>query len=112
MRKLKGLNLTMEDAGNWPSNNPIEPEKGENRGFNWIREALQESHPEAVAVPFLVNGSTDSKYYKDLTGQIVRFTPLILNQEDINSIHGVNEKVSLENLERGLQFYRSLFVKL
>ncbi|QEN09780.1 M20/M25/M40 family metallo-hydrolase [Oceanispirochaeta crateris] len=112
MKKLKGLNLTIEDAGNWPSNDPIKPEKDENQGFYWVKEALKESHPEVVAVPFLVNGSTDSKYYRDLSGQIIRFTPLILNQEDINSIHGINEKVSLENLERALTFYRNLLFKL
>ena len=112
MKKLKGLNITIEDAGNWPSNDPIKPESRETQGFDWIRESLKESHPEAVAVPFLVNGSTDSKYFRELTGEIIRFTPLILNQKDIDSIHGVNEKVSLKNLERALVFYRRLFINI
>jgi len=112
LRKIKGLNLKLEDAGNWPSNNPIEPMEGEERGYNWVKETLMESHPEVITVPYLVNGSTDSKYYRDLTGQIIRFTPLIMSQEDINSVHGVNEKVSLENLNRALGFYRRLFQKL
>jgi len=111
-KKIRGLNLKIEDAGNWPSNNPIEPAAGEDRGFNWVRETLSESHPEVIAVPYLVNGSTDSKYYRDLTGQIIRFTPLIMESEDISSVHGVNEKVSLQNLNRALGFYRRLFQKL
>ncbi|MBF9014895.1 MULTISPECIES: M20/M25/M40 family metallo-hydrolase [unclassified Oceanispirochaeta] len=111
-KKLKGLNIKIEDAGNWPSNNPIEPVHGENRGYNWVKETLAETHPEVIPAPFLVNGSTDSKYYRDLTGQIIRFTPLILSKESINSIHGVNEKVSLENLNRALGFYYKLIKKL
>lgn len=111
-KKLKGLNLSIEDAGNWPSNDPIEPVQGENRGFNWVKETLAETHPEVLPSPYLVNGSTDSKYYRDLTEQIIRFTPLMLSKEDINSIHGVNEKVSLENLNRALGFYCRLLKKL
>ena len=112
IKKLKGLDLEIEDAGNWPSNDPIEPAAGADRGFNWVKETLAQTHPEVIAAPYLVNGSTDSKYYKELTGEIIRFTPLILSPEDIASVHGVNEKVSLENLNRALVFYRTLMKKL
>jgi len=109
-RTLKDPELNVEDAGHWPSNNPIEAGDPEGTGFRLIRDTLAVTHPGVVAVPYLVNGATDSKYYKDLTEQILRFTPLVLTPEDIGTIHSVNEKVSLENLEKGLAFYRQ-FVK-
>lgn len=108
-QNLKDPELSIEDAGNWPSNNPIPSTDPDASGFQLIKNILAVTHPDTVAVPFLVNGSTDSKYYRDLTDQILRFTPLVLNPEDISSIHGRNEKVSLENLRKGLQFYTELF---
>ncbi len=111
-RTLRDRSLKVEDAGNWPSNDPIEATNPSGTGFTLLREVLEESHPEAVAVPFLVNGSTDSKYYRDLSDQILRFTPLELTPQDLKTIHGINERVSLKNLDRGLDFYCRLFSRL
>lgn len=106
---LKDKDLVITDPGNWPANNPIETCDPEGSGFQLISKILEDTHPGVVPVPFLVNGSTDSKYYRDLTDQILRFTPLVLKPEDIASIHGINEKVSLDNLKNGLRFYFLLF---
>lgn len=111
-RTLKDDGLTIEDAGNWPANDPISAGSTRDSGFKLIRDTLAATHPEAVVVPYLVNGSTDSKFYRTLTRQILRFCPLVLTPEDVASIHGVNERVSLENLDRGLQFYTRLFLNL
>ena len=112
LRILKDPGLSVADAGHWPSNDPIPAGRKEAGGFELIRSVLSHTHPEAIAAPYLVNGSTDSKYYADLTDQVLRFTPLALTPADVASIHGVNEKVSLENLEKGLAFYIRLFSRL
>ena len=106
------MGIMVEEAGHWPSNNPIETADSEGSGFQLVHQILRKTHPEAVTVPFLVVGATDSKHYKDLTNQIIRFVPLVLNTEDIASIHGINEKVSLKNLGQSLEFYNRLFRKL
>ncbi|HCY85592.1 MAG TPA: hypothetical protein DHV36_10695 [Desulfobacteraceae bacterium] len=111
-RTLKDDGLALADAGNWPSNDPIRAGSTKDSGFTLIRNTLAVTHPEVVTVPYLVNGSTDSKYYRELTGQILRFCPLILTPDDVASIHGINERISLQNLERGLQFYARLFYNL
>lgn len=77
-------------------------------GWIAIAKAVSEAFPEAVPAPFLFTASTDTKHYRALTDDIYRFTPLIQTQEDIAAVHNVNEKVSIENLERCVRFYRSL----
>lgn len=109
---VKDNGLTLKDAGNWPANDPVETKNINGSGFRLMQKVLGITHPDAIVVPFLVNGSTDSKHYRDLTGQILRFTPLVLTPADIATIHGINEKVSLENLENGLKFYLQLFCHL
>jgi len=77
-------------------------------GWIAIAKAVSEAFPEAVPAPFLFTASTDTKHYRALTDDIYRFTPLVQTQEDIAAVHNVNEKVSIENLERCVRFYRSL----
>lgn len=111
-KTLKDGGLTLDDAGHWPANDPIRAGDIDAGGFSLIRKVLSKTHPDVITVPYLVNGSTDSKYYNELTGQILRFCPLVLTPDDVASIHGVNEKVSLENLRKGLEFYIELFYHL
>ena len=112
VRTIKDPGITIEDAGNWPANNPIPASSTEGSGFTLVQKVLETTHPGIVTVPFLVNGSTDSKYYANVTDQILRFTPLVMSPQDLASVHGVNEKVSLENLRHGLHFYEQLFLQL
>ncbi|WDP90378.1 MAG: M20/M25/M40 family metallo-hydrolase [Desulfobacter sp.] len=111
-RTLKDDGLEVAQAGDWMANEPLAAAQAGGRAFELIETILAHTHPDAVAVPFLVNGSTDSKHYRGLTENILRFTPLVLTPEDVSTIHGVNERVSLENLEKGLAFYIRLFCHL
>jgi carboxypeptidase PM20D1 len=112
LKILNDKTITLADVGNWPANDPIQAGDPNGTGFRLIQTILASTHPDTIAVPFLVNASTDSKYYRDLTDQILRFTPLVLTPGDLATIHGVNERVSLENLENGLKFYLQLFFQL
>ncbi len=109
---LTGLDLRVETSDSWPFNDPIPSGDVDGPAFNLIRRVLAITHPHVIAVPYLVNGSTDSKYYADLTRQVLRFCPLELTSKDVAGIHGVNEKVSVENIEKGLNFYIELFCHL
>jgi carboxypeptidase PM20D1 len=51
---------------------------------------------------------TDSRHYTGLCSRIFRFTPFLLNETELERIHGVNERISLNNLERMVQFYHLL----
>ena len=111
-RNLRDRTLKVEDAGNWPSNDPIAASDPSGSGFTLIRKVLKVTHPDAVAVPFLVNGSTDSKYYRTLTDQILRFNPFGTDTAG-SYIHTWHQRKSFPgNLNRGLDFYCRLFSRL
>ena len=52
---------------------------------------------------------TDAIRYEALCEQIYRFTPMLISAEDLERVHGTNERLSLENIERGIRFYIDLF---
>ena len=77
-------------------------------GFKTIERAVYAIFPEAVTVPYIVMGGTDAIRYEPLCDQIYRFTPMLISQDDLERMHGTNERLSLENVESGVRFYVEL----
>lgn len=77
-------------------------------GWKSIVSAISEAFPDAVPAPFLFTAGTDTKHYRGITDDIYRFQPLVQTPEDLAAVHNVNEKVSIENLERCVRFYKAL----
>jgi carboxypeptidase PM20D1 len=66
---------------------------------------------DCVAAPYLVTGSTDSKWYADLGDAVFRFVGMALDGEEIGRIHGTDERVSLDNFERLVRFYEDVITR-
>lgn len=77
-------------------------------GWPEIEAALKTAWPGIPPVPFIMTATTDSRHFQKLTGGIFRFNPHKLNPQDLGGIHGHDERISVENLERGLHFYTAL----
>ncbi len=77
-------------------------------GYRLVCAALKLAAPQALPMPFLVTVGTDTHHYAHLTPHIYRIMPLILSAADLAGIHGVDERISEENLGREIAFYRAL----
>jgi acetylornithine deacetylase/succinyl-diaminopimelate desuccinylase-like protein len=71
--------------------------------FDAIRTAVHAERPEALVVPFLTAGGTDCKHFRPKGIVCYGHIPFELDDSEAERIHGVDERVSLENLERGLR---------
>ncbi|XP_078276603.1 N-fatty-acyl-amino acid synthase/hydrolase PM20D1-like isoform X2 [Rhinoraja longicauda] len=74
-------------------------------GYQVIKGTIGNIFPEVVVAPGLCTASTDTKHYQNITTELYRFTPVILKEEDISRIHGVNERISARSYEEVVQFY-------
>jgi len=81
-------------------------------GFRLIEKCIGQHYPDAVVVPYLLTGSTDSKSLEPLASGVYRFTPCRLTKKDITRMHGVNERVSTENIEKAVRFFKTVITKL
>jgi len=77
-------------------------------GFQVLQKTIGEVFPEAVVAPSVSAGYTDSRHYRGVSEQIYRFSPVMLSKDDLKGMHGINERISLENYERMIRFYRRL----
>lgn len=69
---------------------------------------LAADESKAPVVPGLVTAGTDSRYMGGVASDVYRFQPLVLKVEETKMIHGTNERISLENVERMVRFYQRL----
>jgi carboxypeptidase PM20D1 len=81
------------------------------RGPGWgeMVKALAAVFPDAAPIPFIMTACTDSRHYQNLAEGIFRFSPMRLSPEDMSSIHGHDERISLENFFLAIRFYAALF---
>ncbi|MEM1217265.1 MAG: M20/M25/M40 family metallo-hydrolase [Bacteroidota bacterium] len=95
------------DASDWASNpSPISPTDA--FGFEVIEKTIREIMPETIVAPSLVIAATDARHYVNLTDQIYRFMPIRIDKSELSRIHGLNERISVDNYKQMIQFYEQL----
>lgn len=77
-------------------------------GFQIIERTLRQVFPEVLVAPALCVGGTDSEHYAKLSNNIYRFSPLRLRPEDMNRLHGINERTSIKDYAGSVKFYYQL----
>ena len=81
-------------------------------GWADLTVALEAAESGCPALPFLMTATTDSRHYRKICGAIFRFSPFLLNPRELAAIHGHNERISSENLDRAERFYNALLSRL
>jgi len=87
---------------------PSPVSRHEVRGFAQLSKTFKDVFGELIVGPGLTIAATDSKHYCRIAQDCFRINPIVFASEDIPRIHGTNERISLENLEKVVQFYTRL----
>jgi carboxypeptidase PM20D1 len=77
-------------------------------GYREIEAAIGRIFPKAAVAPALVLGGTDSKHYARIAEDAYRFGPLEFDLADTARLHGVNERIAVDNYARAIDFYEVL----
>ena len=73
--------------------------------FLRLSRLIKEAYPDTLVSPYLVLGGTDARRYNSVTDNALRFSPILMTREDLQSVHGVNERLSFDNCARMVGFY-------
>lgn len=76
--------------------------------YQTIADVLGQAFPYAVVAPSLMPGTSDSRFFRYKGINAYGFCPVIIPAEHLAMIHGVDEKISMENLTRGTAVYAQL----
>jgi acetylornithine deacetylase/succinyl-diaminopimelate desuccinylase-like protein len=82
--------------------------------FETLSTVIKESDPQGIAVPYVMSGVTDARFFTKLGIQTYGFTPLQLPDDFsfIGTIHAANERVPVNALEFGTRAIYSALQKV
>jgi acetylornithine deacetylase/succinyl-diaminopimelate desuccinylase-like protein len=66
--------------------------------FDAIADAVRSVHPDAVVLPYMSTGFTDSRFFRSVGVETYGLMPLLTAREDMGRIHGVDEKIPVEGI--------------
>jgi acetylornithine deacetylase/succinyl-diaminopimelate desuccinylase-like protein len=69
-----------------------------------VRDAVEAMEPGALITTPMLSGYTDSYYYRAIGIAAYGLSPFRLSEEDARSVHGNDERVTVENLRFGVEF--------
>ena len=100
------VTIEMSNEGANPSSiSPVD-----NVQYERIERSIKQIFPNIKTAPYLVIGGTDSRHFNVLTKNIYRFSPFILNSENLTCFHGIDERIPKSEFENGIRFYRQIIL--
>lgn len=77
-------------------------------GYKKIKDTVYKTYDNVVVAPFIMIGGTDARHYNEVSDCVIRFSPIRINNEERKGVHGLNEKIRADSLQKGLEFYENL----
>ena len=80
----------------------------DNPQFAAIAAAVGAAYPGTVTAPYVMMAATDSRHFHRFAEAVYRFAPLAMTATQREAIHGIDEWVEIDSLERGQEFFDHL----
>lgn len=74
--------------------------------FKFLERSVTDSFRDVTVAPYIMNASSDSKYMSRLSEHSFRFAPFKISNEQLESVHGVNESLDVSSLPLAVDFYK------
>ncbi len=71
--------------------------------FRTIEEVVAQHYEGAVVAPSVSSGFTDSHFFRERGISSYGFAPFLISADDMGGVHGNNERISAENVEKGTE---------
>ncbi|MDD4839645.1 MAG: M20/M25/M40 family metallo-hydrolase [Clostridia bacterium] len=102
LKKLLGKKI---DVNVIACTNPTPEADINHQAYKEIVQSINECFENVVVAPYPFIAATDARFYYPLTNNVFRFGPFINSIEDQNRIHGLNERISKNDMEKATQFF-------
>ena len=87
------------------SNEPSRISQTGCESYNKVASAVAGTWKGCITTPYLMVQCSDSRHWGIISDKVYRFSAMDLTKEERCTIHGNNERISLECLHRAVEFY-------
>ncbi len=81
-------------------------------GYLKVKNAIGCAFPEAIVSPYIMVAASDSRHFSQVCDCVLKFDPFRLSKAARATIHSYDEKISVKNIEDGVNFYLNLVAQL
>jgi acetylornithine deacetylase/succinyl-diaminopimelate desuccinylase-like protein len=71
--------------------------------FRIVEEAVKKQDPKGITAPIMSAGGTDARFFRGKGVISYGIIPLLLQPEELEGLHGRNERIPMDGLEKGVQ---------
>ena len=83
----------------------------DSESYQTLERTILSVVPDAIVAPYLVVVVTDARHYSGLTRNVFRFLPLRLTARDLERVHGIDERIGVNEYETAIRTYRQLLIE-
>lgn len=80
--------------------------------YKLIDEAVTNIFNDVKTTPYITTAASDSRFMCRLSENCLRFAPFSITDEQLESVHGINENVDLSCLAPAVDFYRYIMTNI
>lgn len=73
--------------------------------YRKVHKVIRATWHNVFVSPYLMFACSDSRHYGRISPYVYRFSPITLTSEEMATIHGNDEKISLEGIKKIVEFY-------
>ena len=77
-------------------------------GWQKVRAAVSDTWPGSLVAPYLMVQCSDSRHYGAISDKVYRFSAMALSSEERRTIHGNNERITLDAIGKAVEFFMRL----
>ena len=79
--------------------------------YKHICAAVEKSFEGVSTAPYIMNAASDSRYMSRVCDNCFRFAPFAINQEQLASVHGIDENLDVSALAPAVDFYKYIITE-
>ena len=113
LRQLRGVlndDTVQVDATTPLPDTPPSPTDSE--FFSALSSVVRRHIPDVIVSPIQTPAATDSRFFRQRGVKAYGLTPAVLTQADLDTIHGTDERISVENLALGTRIVYETLLEL
>lgn len=104
IRSIVGNDIDVEISSDFMWE-PSKLSRVDSDAWETLRGVIDEVFPSVIIAPWVVTGATDSRFFEELSGDVYRFLPFVLDEAGLSGFHGTNEFVSRDDAKRAVSFF-------
>ena len=73
--------------------------------WNKVAESVSETWDGCIVSPYLMVQCSDSRHYRDISNHVYKFSVADMTADQLESIHGNDEHISVSTVRKASEFY-------